>query len=150
MAKPQKHLETVDMAEFDRESSYRNNKGLMGKIITAILLIFCTFQLATTVFGTLPAQLQRMIHLGFVVVLAYLLYPARRKNRKDVLTPVDAVCAVAFLGCVSYYVFNYRELVGRSGAYNQTDAIVAVIAVLLVMEACRRVVGMPIVIIRCV
>ncbi|MEG1942978.1 MAG: hypothetical protein RR049_04105, partial [Angelakisella sp.] len=72
---------TINVADFDREASFHTHTGLMAKFVTALLLIFCTFQLGTTILGTLPPQLQRMTHLGFVVVLAYLLYPARKKDR---------------------------------------------------------------------
>lgn len=141
----------IDLGEFDKESSYRTHGGLMGKLVTGLLLIFCIFQLSTTMLGTLPAQLQRMVHLGFVVVLAYLLYPARKKDRtKNKTSPLDMVLAGGFFGCVLYYVLSYRELVGRAGAYNNMDVAVAILGVLLVMEACRRVVGLPIIIIASV
>lgn len=138
----------VDLGEFDKESSYRTQKGFMGMLITALLVIFCLFQLGTTMLGTLPPQLQRMTHLGFVVVLAYLLYPARKKDRhKNKTSPADMALAFTFFCCALYYILNYRGLVQRSGAYNTIDVVVAVIGVVLVMEACRRVVGMPIIVI---
>lgn len=138
----------INVADFDREASFHTHKGFMGKVVTGMLIIFCVFQLWTTIMGTLPPQLQRMTHLGFVVVLAYLLYPARKKDRgRNTTTLLDMSLAVAFAGCVLYYLTNYRGLVSRSGAYNSMDVVVAVIGVLLVMEACRRVVGLPIVII---
>lgn len=141
----------INVADFDREASFHNHEGLMAKIVTGLLLIFCAFQLGTTILGTLPPQLQRMTHLGFVVVLAYLLYPARKKDRgRNTTNIIDMILAGVFSCCVFYYIFNYRELVGRSGAYNQLDAIVALLGVVLVMEACRRVVGLPIVIIASV
>ncbi|MEG2073525.1 MAG: TRAP transporter permease, partial [Angelakisella sp.] len=142
---------TINVADFDREASFHTHTGLMAKFVTALLLIFCTFQLGTTILGTLPPQLQRMTHLGFVVVLAYLLYPARKKDRgRNTTSILDMLLAAAFCGCVLYYILNYRELVGRSGAYSTLDALVAVVGVILVMEACRRVVGLPIVIIALV
>lgn len=139
----------IDIASLDRESAYRTFKkgSPIFYITTGLLLIFSIFQLGTAIVGTLPPQLQRMVHLTFVIILAYLLYPTTQKGSRTSLPWWDIALAAAFAGCSSYYIFNFRALIERSGAYNTTDIIVACIAVVLVMEACRRVVGMPIVII---
>lgn len=133
--------------KLDKESSYRKLSGIWDKVIVGILILFTSFQVYTAVTGTFPAQLQRMIHLGFVMCLAFLLYPATKKGRRDRIFALDYVLALAFVGIVLYYLINYDAIINRSGAYNTTDIVVAAIAVILVMEACRRVVGLPIVII---
>ena len=131
----------------DKESAYRRLTGFWDKFIVGILICFTSFQIYTAVTGTFPAQLQRMIHLGFVICLAYLLYPATKKGRRDKIFILDYVFAGVFFGIVLYYLLNYNALINRSGAYNTTDIIVGAIGVVLVMEACRRVVGLPIVVI---
>ena len=131
----------------DKESAYRRLTGFWDKFIVGILICFTSFQIYTAVTGTFPAQLQRMIHLGFVICLAYLLYPATKKGRRDKIFILDYVFAGVFFGIVMYYLLNYNALINRSGAYNTTDIIVGAIGVVLVMEACRRVVGLPIVVI---
>ncbi len=138
------------LRKLDKESSYRKLGGAMGKIIIIILALFTTFQLYTAIMGSLPAQLQRMTHLGFVICLAYLLYPATKKGRRDKIFILDFIFAIAFFGIIFYYITNYEAIINRSGTYNKLDVIVAGIAVLLVMEACRRVVGLPIVVIATV
>ncbi len=134
----------------DKESAYRRLTGFWDKFIVGILICFTSFQIYTAVTGTFPAQLQRMIHLGFVICLAYLLYPATKKGRRDKIFILDYVFAGVFFGIVLYYLLNYNALINRSGAYNTTDIIVGAIGVVLVMEACRRVVGLPIVVIATV
>ncbi|MFC4804669.1 TRAP transporter permease [Filifactor villosus] len=131
----------------DKESAYRKLSGFWDKFILAILVCFTSFQIYTAITGTFPAQLQRMIHLGFVICLAYLLYPATKKGRRDRIFPLDYLFAAAFFGIVMYYLVNYEAIINRSGAYNSTDVILGAIGVILVMEACRRVVGLPIVVI---
>ncbi len=131
----------------DRESAFRILKGQWNTIITLVLIVFSLFQLWTAVFGTLPAQLQRITHLGFVIVLAFWLYPASDKGDKHSLPILDIVLGLVFLGIAAYFIVNYEGLMGRSGAFNQIDLIVAAIGIVLVLEACRRVVGWPIVII---
>ncbi len=131
----------------DKESSYRKLGGILGKIIIVILALFTTFQLYTAITGVVPAQILRMSHLGFVICLAYLLYPATKKGRRDRIFFLDYIFAFVFLGIIAYYLLNYDAIINRSGCYNKTDVIVAVVAILMVIEACRRVVGLPIVII---
>ncbi len=143
--------EVMDQEELirmlDKESAYRKLSGFWDKVILGILICFTSFQIYTAITGTFPAQLQRMIHLGFVICLAYLLYPATSKGRRDKIFILDYIFAAAFFGIVMYYLLNYNAIINRSGSYNQTDILLGAIGVILVMEACRRVVGLPIVVI---
>lgn len=142
------------LQRLDKESSYRKLTGVWKNITVAILFCFTVFQVFTAVVPTffksvptLPTQILRMSHLGFVIVLAFLLYPARSKSNRTKIAIYDYVLAAVFFGIIAYYITNFDAIVNRSGMYNQTDVIVGVIGTLLVMEACRRVVGWPIVII---
>lgn len=135
------------LARLDKESAYRKFEGPWKTITTVILLCFTLFQLYTALLGTFPAQLQRMVHLGFVITLAFLLYPATSKGSRKKIAFLDYVFSATFFCIVAYYIANYNEIINRSGAYNQLDVIVGIIGTILVLEACRRVVGWPIVII---
>ena len=64
--------------KYDKESDTMMYTGFMAKIVSAIAITFSVFQLYTAVFGVLDAQLQRAVHLGFAMCLAYLLYPSRK------------------------------------------------------------------------
>jgi len=145
--------ETIDVDEFlakyDRESDYRRLTGSAGRIISAIAICFSLFQLYTAIFGVLDAQIQRAIHLSFGMVLVFLLYPSRSSWSRTKLHLLDAVLAIA-AGCVPLYiVVNYQELVLRAGIVTRTDLIVGAIGILFVLEAARRVVGWPIVVVAC-
>lgn len=135
------------LAKLDKESAFRKLEGPWKKITTVMLFCFTMFQLYTSLLGTFPAQLQRMVHLGFVITLAYLLYPATSKGDRKKIAILDYIFSGMFFCIVSYYIINYNEIINRSGSYNQMDIIVGIIGIILVLEACRRVVGWPIVII---
>ncbi|OHE61506.1 MAG: C4-dicarboxylate ABC transporter [Treponema sp. RIFOXYC1_FULL_61_9] len=132
------------LASIDRESAFRRLAGTAAIIVSAIAIIFTLFQLYTASIGLLPARIQRAVHLGFVLVLAYLLYPARRGKGGKGIPAHDIVLALLSACVVGYLVVNARALIERSGAYTQTDFVVGIIGILLVLEACRRVVGLPI------
>lgn len=135
------------IAKYDKESNHRKLAGIQMKIVSAIAIMFTLFQLYTAIFGVLPAQLQRSIHLTFAFVLAYLLYPTSKKMPKNKMHWLDISLAV-IAGAVGLYItFNYNNLLMRAGDQTPLDIFVAILAVLFVLEAARRVVGMPIVII---
>lgn len=135
------------IAKYDKESNYRKLSGVQSKIVAALAIMFSVFQLYTAIFGVLPAQLQRSIHVTFAFVLSFLLYPLSNKMPKNKMHWIDITIAVisAFVGL--YITFNYNALIMRAGDQSKLDVFVAILAILFVLEAARRVVGFPIVII---
>ena len=133
------------LKKYDKESNTMEYGGVMAKFISALAISFSIFQLYTAIFGVLDAQLQRAIHLGFGLALSYLLYPTLKSWRRDKLHPLDGLLAILGAATPAYIVIMYRELVLRAGLPTTLDVIVGVIGVLLVIEAARRVVGMPMV-----
>ena len=121
----QEMIEEV-MSKYDKESFYRKLGGKWGLLISSIAIIFSLFQLYTAAFGMLPAQLQRSVHLGFVILLVFLLYPAH-KGKIHKITISDIIIAAAGVSSTGYIVWNYRELISRAGAFNTVDVIVGAI-----------------------
>lgn len=141
-------LQTAEMlAQLDKESDYRYLLGFAAKIVTAIAITFSLFQLYTAAFGVLDAHLQRSIHLAFGLCLVFLLYPSRKNWSRQKLHWFDVILACLGAAVPLYIVVNYQELVMRAGMVTAVDLIVGVAAVLLVIEAARRVVGWPIVLV---
>ncbi len=131
------------LSKYDKESYYRQLTGTPGLIIAFIAITFSLFHLYTAAFGMLPAQQQRAVHLSFVFFLVFMLYPAHR-GRIHKITISDLFLAVAGVSTTGYILWNYQALIGRAGAYTTTDALVGAAGILLILEACRRVVGLPI------
>jgi len=129
----------------DKESDYRVLTGFFAKIVSAIAITFSVFQIYTAAFGTLDAMLQRAIHLAFALCLIFLLYPARSTWSRDRVHPIDAVFSILGAAAPLYIVVFYKDLVMRAGLVTTADYIVGVIAILLILEAVRRVVGLPMV-----
>lgn len=135
------------LKKFDKEADYRDYKGLMAKVITAIAITFSCFQLYTALFGVLDAMIQRSVHLSFGMALIYLLYPTRKKWSRTILHPLDLVLAIIGSMAPIYIIANYQQLVLRAGTATTLDMVIGVIGIILVLEAARRCVGIPIVII---
>ena len=133
--------------KYDKESDTMMYTGFMAKIVSAIAITFSVFQLYTAVFGVLDAQLQRAVHLGFAMCLAYLLYPSRKKWSRHKIHPVDLVLSVLAAASPVYICICYQELAMRSGITTDADLFFGAMGLLLVIEATRRVVGIPMVVV---
>jgi len=131
------------VAKYDKESATRRTGKLLTKVIAVLLFVWGSWQLYTAFAGEWPTQLQRVTHLGFVLSAVFLLYPATAKGR-DRFAWYDAVLAITGALIAAYYIWQYNGLALRAGMYTTMDVVVASIAVLLVLEAARRVVGLPI------
>ena len=133
--------------KYDKESDTMMYTGFMAKIVSAISITFSVFQLYTAVFGVLDAQLQRAVHLGFAMCLVYLLYPSRKKWSRHKIHPVDLVLSVLAAASPVYICICYQELAMRSGITTDADLLFGAMGLLLVIEATRRVVGIPMVVV---
>ena len=133
------------LKKYDKESDTMMYKGVMAKIVSAIAITFSVFQLYTATFGVLDAQLQRAVHLGFGLALVYLLYPTRKSWSRYKVHPFDVLLAVLGAATPAYIVMEYQHLVLRSGTVSGIDLVVGLLGILLVIEATRRIVGLPMV-----
>jgi len=117
--------------------------GLSLKLLTALTLAFSTFQLFVAAFSPLSSLVTRSIHVGFLLAVAFVLYPSFRHGAKLSRVPWhDWFLAVgAFALSLYHWVFE-AELVQRSGDPSNLDLIVGAVFVILVFEATRRLMGL--------
>ena len=135
------------MKELDREQAYREHTCWRQYITVVISVAFVLFQLYATLTGHITAQILRATHLAFIQLLAFLLFPASKKMRKDTLPWYDVVLALIGASCWMYIVINFDTLVRRSGNNTVLDVIIGIVGILILFESCRRIVGLPIMII---
>ncbi|MBY0120985.1 TRAP transporter permease [Bacillus sp. S/N-304-OC-R1] len=137
------------LEKYDPEAGTRKLGGWIGWVVFLGLLSFSLFQLYTGVFGILTAQLQRSIHLGFALALIFLLFPARKKDKGFKHKPAwyDYILALASVAVGAYWPLMIDELVLRVGMLTDLDFYIGLTAIILVLEATRRAVGLPITII---
>ena len=129
------------MRKYDIESRFRNLGGIMAKAVSAIALTWGLVQLYTALKGVFPSTIQRGQHVGFAMVLIFLLYPFSAKDKTHKIKWYDYILAILAIAVTGYHIVEYQPIIFRAGAYNQTDFIISIIAVLLVIEATRRVAG---------
>ncbi len=141
-------------------SPTRNLTGIHLKIVGVIAIIWSLFQLWYAspfpfwfnigMFKGLPA---RAIHLGFALLLAFLIFPITRSKK---ITIIDILISIIGAFCCLYIYFFYDQLVDRGGILLKItlgeyvipiELIIGSIGILLLLEATRRVIGIPLVII---
>jgi len=132
-----KEEEIIGELEGERKIEYNN---FFGWLIAIVAFSWSAFQLYIAYFP-LNTILARSIHLSFAIFLVFLLYGFFKDSRGKKVPIYDWVFAiVAAIG--SLYIFlNYDALAARQGAYIWLDIAVAVVMVLLLLEASRRVLG---------
>lgn len=135
------------MQNLDREQAYREHKCWRQWVTVIVSIAFVIFQLYATLSGTITAQVLRATHLAFVEFLAFLLFPASKKLPKDTLPWYDVLLAFIGAGSWLYIVINFNTLVRRAGNNTTLDIVVGIIGILVLFESCRRIVGLPIMII---
>jgi TRAP transporter 4TM/12TM fusion protein len=139
------------LEKYDPEARYLKLTGPWLTVVKIIAVLFSLFQLYTALFGLLEAQMQRPTHLMFALTLIYLLYPTRKPkktvNRGLQIHPLDITLSLLSVAVASYSLITYETLMESAGIYSTTDTVMAVLGILLTLEATRRIVGLPIVII---
>jgi TRAP transporter 4TM/12TM fusion protein len=135
------------MEKYDTESNQRNLTGIMATVIFLLLIAFSLFQIYTGMFGQYTAYIQRTVHLGFALTLIFLLFPARRGSPKGRVTWYDYILAVLSIIVCGYWPVYYDTIVTQIGGITEAQMVVGGLGILLVLEASRRAVGLPIVIV---
>jgi TRAP transporter 4TM/12TM fusion protein len=147
------HLEVARaIAKYDPEFRFRDLGGAWKWIVFAVAVAMSVFQLYTAGYGLLNAHVQRSIHLAFILALTFLLFPLRpgRKGRAGGVPLYDLALALAGAGVGLYIFLDYQNIVLRAGIPSTTDLALAFVSILFVMEASRRVIGLPMVILSAV
>ena len=85
----------------------------------------------------------RAIHLAFAMFLGYMLFPPLKSSPRTRIPVQDWVLALLASFCAAYLYLFYAELAARPGQPTTLDLVVAVGGIALLLEATRRVVGLP-------
>jgi len=135
----------------------RQATGISGKILFGVPLAWSLFQLwyASPLpfifgFGVFNDTEARAIHLAFAIFLAFTAYPALKSSPSDRIPVQDWVFAAVGAFSAAYLYLFYAQLAGRSGAPTTIDLVVAVCGMVLLLEATRRALGPPLMVVAIV
>lgn len=134
------------------DTGARAPKGISGKILWFVPLCWSIFQLwyASPFTVALNNTEARSIHLAFAIFLAFTAYPALKSSPRDRIPVQDWLFALAGSFAAGYLFLFYTELAGRSGAPTTFDILVSVTGMILLLEATRRALGPPLMVVALV
>ncbi|HHP0449020.1 TPA: TRAP transporter permease [Vibrio harveyi] len=122
--------------------------GIMEKLIAGLALLWSLFQLwiASPLpfivgFGVMNDTETRAIHLGFALLLAFLVFPAFKRSPRDRVPVFDIMLGLIACASSLYLFVMYEALAQRPGSLTTEDFITALIGLPLLLEAARRVLG---------
>ncbi len=137
----------------EADTGGRKPTGFAARLLLAVALAWSLFQL--WIASPLPFSLgvfvlndtqSRAIHLAFAVFMAFAAYPAFKKSPRAYVPWIDWLLAAVAAFCASYLFLFYAELSTRPGMPTTLDLVVAVAGLTLLLEAARRALGLPMVI----
>ncbi len=138
---PKKTKETTDKVK-EVEKAQRVLEGNQKKIVSYIAIAFSIFQIYVNSFSNMPSTIRNAYHLAFLLVLAFLLYPASGKSPKGRFTKADVVLAVLGACTGIYLAVNFNIIHIERGSMAVTrDYVFAAVTILLLLEASRRTMG---------
>ena len=162
-------IELIERVQ-ETEGKSRALSGWQLKLVALIAFSWSLFQLwhasplpfifGFGVFIDVPA---RAIHLGFALLLAFLTYPFILKNRRENFGLISFLIATIGFCCTFYLFIGYEGLVNRNGVLLRhdinlignnfsfpTELIIGIIGILLLLDATRRTIGLPLVVVASV
>ena len=133
------------MRKYDRESATRIWEGTPKLIVRIIMAAFAVFCIAMTLFSRAMPEIRLTIFMGCILVIGFLTYPARKGSvHVNSLPWYDVALMVIGAGCFFYFAINAMTLVRLSTRIEPVHVVIGVIGVLVLIELCRRCVGVPI------
>ena len=133
------------MRKYDRESATRIWEGTPKLIVRIIMAVFAVFCIAMTLFSRAMPEIRLTIFMGCIIIIGFLTYPAKKGSvHVNALPWYDIALMVIGAGCFFYFAINAMTLVRLSTRIEPVHVIIGVVGVLVLMELCRRCVGVPI------
>ena len=125
-----------------KESRYRLELDPMwNRSVIVISCVFILYHLVTSRYGMPPMFKHRAIHLGFILCLVWMYYPASGRSPQSRPSAADCLLMAASVAISAYTVFNVDDFALRGGVALPRDYVFGAVAIILVLEACRRVAG---------
>ncbi len=123
----------------EEEGATSRFHGWLAHLATFLLVAMSLFHLYAAV-DIVPAQVLRPVHVGFTLLLVFLLFPVTKRYRNRLMW-WDVVCALLGVATIAYALAGGDDFWDRNTLPSNADVFFGVAFVLLVLEACRRTSG---------
>ena len=137
------------MKKYDRESNVRIWTGFPARLVRYGMALFMLTMIWVSMFSTAEGSVRRCFFLGIVLAFVFIMYPIKKnmKLKPNHIPIYDVVLLVVAVGVYFYQIIFKEELIAMGRRIGTPQIIIGIIAILVLVEACRRVVGIPIIIV---
>ncbi|MEF2845251.1 MAG: TRAP transporter permease [Eggerthellaceae bacterium] len=136
------------MRKYDKESNTRIWEGIPKAVITGVMVLFSVYCLYMTLFSLEQAETRLARFVGCIIIIGYLMYPAKKTEHKVNHIPwYDLVLMVAGAASFFYFSFNTVDILMMGTRIGTLEVVLGIIGILVLVELCRRCVGIPIIIV---
>ena len=140
-------LETV-MKKYDRESNTRIWEGAPKIALQVLMSAFSIYCILMTLFSKALPERRLSLFLGFIIIIGYLVYPARKGAARVNHVPwYDWILMVLGAGSFFYFAINAFSIIQLATKLQPIHIIVGAIGIVVLIELCRRCVGLPILVV---
>ena len=137
------------MRKYDRESNVRVWEGAPKVVVSVLMALFSVYCIGMTLFSTELPETKLARFLAFVIVIGYLVYPARKNGRVKVnsIPWYDILVMCAGFGCFMYFAINAYDIIMMGSRIGTLEIVLGIVGILVVADLCRRSVGVPILVV---
>ncbi|MCF0123688.1 MAG: TRAP transporter permease [Ruminiclostridium sp.] len=137
------------MEKYDRESNVRIWDGMPRIVVRYMLVAFAIYSILLNFGIDWETRIERASFVGILVFLTFIVFPARKGShkKKNYIPWYDVILALLGGGSYFYFVFNLDKIIANTIRLEPIDLVIGIIGVVVTLEACRRAVGIPIVIV---
>ena len=136
------------MRKYDKESNTRIWEGKPAIAVRAVMVLFSLYCIYSTLFSVAALEIRLTAFLALVVIMGYLTYPASKKHvRHNYIPWYDVVLMVVGAACFLYFCFGYDAIIAKLTSASRIKPFqiaIGIVGILILMELCRRCVGLPI------
>ena len=136
------------MRKYDKESNTRIWEGKPAVIVRAIMVIFSLYCIYSTLFSVAALERRLTAFLALAVIMGYLTYPASKHHvRHNYIPWYDIVIMIVGAACFLYFCLGYDAIIAKLTSASRIKPFqiyIGIVGILVLMELCRRCVGLPI------
>ncbi len=133
------------MRKYDRESATRIWEGWQKIVVRALMAAFSLYCIGMTLFSRAMPEVRLTLFMGFIIIIGFLTYPAKKGSMKVNHMPwYDILLMVVGAGCFFYFALNALPIIRMATRIEPVQVVVGVVGILVLIELCRRCVGLPI------
>ena len=136
------------MKKYDRESNTRIWEGAPKIALRVLMSAFSIYCILMTLFSKALPERRLSLFLGFIIIIGYLVYPARKGAARVNHVPwYDWILMVLGAGSFFYFAINAFSIIQLATKLQPIHIIVGAIGIVVLIELCRRCVGLPILVV---